>query len=123
MSVCDYLTIIMESDPSVRLLKSLDEATSEAVEQDWVQLKETGDSDILERLLQFYSKHGMDLMSPNSETIRIVKFMKEQSKFDDTPILSEQEAAELEEDPVLFAQKAARDSSLSTSEVVFLQGI
>lgn len=118
MSVCGYLTIIMESDPSVQLIESLDEATSQAFEEDWVQLKNTGDSDVLERILQFYSKHGMDLIPPNSQTIRIVKLMKEQSKFDDTPILSEQEAAELEDDPVLFAQKAARDTSLSTYEVV-----
>ena len=120
MSAVDYLTIIMESDPSVRLIKSLDEATSQAFEEDWVQLKDTGDSDVLERILQFYSRHGMDLMPPNSQTIPFVKRMKEESKFDDTPILSEQEAAELEEDPVLFAQKAARDSSLSMYEACFL---
>ncbi|KAF6764128.1 37S ribosomal protein S5 [Ephemerocybe angulata] len=111
MTAFDYLTVLMESDPSVRLLKSLDEATSERVETSWVELKETGDSEVLTRLLNFYSQHGLDFAPPSAETIPLVKEMKERSKTDDTPMLTEEEAAELEADPVLFAKKAARDSS------------
>ncbi|KAJ2936483.1 hypothetical protein H1R20_g609, partial [Candolleomyces eurysporus] len=117
MSAFDYLTVLMETDPSVRLLKSLDAPTSESVEVDWLSLKEKQETETLERLLQFYSKNGLDFVPPAPESILVIKKLKEQSQIDDTPLISEAEAAEIEEDPILFAQKAARDASRNRIEL------
>jgi small subunit ribosomal protein S5 len=109
----DYLTVLMESDPAVRLLKTVDAPTSERVEVDWLSLKENQEAEPLERLLQFYSKNGLDFVPPSPESIPVIKKLKEQSQIDETPLISEADAAALEEDPIPFAQKAARDTSLS----------
>ena len=113
MTAFDYLTVLMETDPSVKLLKSLDASTSESVEVDWLSLKEKQETETLERLLQFYSKNGLDFVPPSPDSVLVIKNLKEQSQIDDTPLISEAEAAAIEEDPILFAQKAARDASWS----------
>ncbi|KAJ2914122.1 hypothetical protein MD484_g6281, partial [Candolleomyces efflorescens] len=117
LSAFDYLTVLMESDPSVRLLKTVDAATSERVEVDWLSLKENQEAETLDRLLQFYSQNGLDFVPPSPESILVIKKLKEQSQqIDETPLISEADAAALEEDPVVFAQKAARDASLNRIE-------
>jgi small subunit ribosomal protein S5 len=57
----------MESDPSVRPLKTVDAPTAEHVEVDWLSLKENREAETLERLLQFYSKNGLDFVPPSPE--------------------------------------------------------
>ena len=77
-------------------------------------MKENQEAETLDRLLQFYSQNGLDFVPPSPESILVIKKLKEQSQqIDETPLISEADAAALEEDPVVFAQKAARDASLS----------
>ena len=89
----------MESDPSVRLLKTIDAPMSECVEVDWLSLKENQEVETLERLLQSYSKNGLDFVPPSPESILVIKKLKEQSQIDATPLISEADAAALDEDP------------------------
>ena len=67
----------MESDPSVRLLKTVDAPTSERVEVDWPSSKENQEAETLEHLLQFYSKNDLDFVPPSPESIPVIKKLKE----------------------------------------------
>ncbi|EAU89345.2 37S ribosomal protein S5 [Coprinopsis cinerea okayama7 len=111
----DYLSTLMESDVSVQLLNKIDTPTAEAVELDWLAFKESKDPEALERILQFYSKHGLDFVPPSPTTAQTVKEIRQKAQLDTTPVIPESEITS-EEDLALLAQNAARDSTLSPFE-------
>lgn len=115
----DYLNTLMESDMSVRVLNALDGRTAEAVEHDWVSFKEKRDSESLEKILQFFSSHGLDFVPPSKDTAAEVKMLRSMSKIDETPIIPESELEnESEEDAILRASNAARTPNASESRDV-----
>jgi hypothetical protein len=104
----------MESDMSVRVLNALDGRAAEAVELDWVTFKEKRDPGSLEKILQFFSSHGLDFVPPSKDTAAEVKMLRSMSNIDQTPIIPESELdQETEEDSILRASNAARTPNTS----------
>ncbi|KAH6906713.1 37S ribosomal protein S5 [Coprinopsis sp. MPI-PUGE-AT-0042] len=119
LTTFDYLNTLMESDMSVRVLNALDGRSAEAVEYDWVSYKETRKPESLEKLLQFFSNHGLDFVPPSKDNVAEVKMLRSMSKIDETPIIPESELEqESEEDVILRASNAARTPSSSPFQTV-----
>ncbi|TFK25264.1 37S ribosomal protein S5 [Coprinopsis marcescibilis] len=110
LSAFEYMSTLMETDPCVKLMEKLDEPTSESIEHDWIAFKERGEIEALERLLQFFSRNGLEFVPPTHKSVAVVKRIKEQSKMDDTPVIPESELDLEDEDPVVRANIAARTS-------------